>query len=265
MGLANDDLDRRLQFARETARAAGRITLNLFGSRGLAVDRKADDSPVTVADREAEEYVCRKIAEVYPEDGWIGEEHGTREGSSGYRWIIDPIDGTKSFICDVPLYATLIGLEYESRPVLGVIELPALGESVFARVGGGAWHVAGEQPPQPARVSATSQLNEAVFVTSEAKSFGERGAEDAYRRLERACWITRTWGDAYGYYLVATGRATVMVDPIMSVWDAAAILPILEEAGGRFTDWSGNATVHGGEGVGTNGHIHEDVLKLLRG
>lgn len=258
-----ENLERRLKFARETARQAGRITLELFAAGKLTVDRKSDASPVTEADRRAEAYVCRRIAEEFPDDGWIGEEHGERDGRSGYRWIIDPIDGTKSFICGVPLYSTLIGLERDGESLLGVIELPALNESVFARKGGGAWHVVGEGRPVPARVAATDHLEESIFVTSEVKTFHERDSAEGFQRLQQACWITRTWGDAYGYYLVATGRATVMVDPIMSVWDAAAILPILEEAGGRFTDWSGRATVHGGEGVGSNGRIHETVLKLL--
>ncbi len=261
--LDTGELEARLEFAVTTARLAGDITLEFFRSPGLAVERKSDASPVTEADRQAESCVCRRIADAYPDDGWIGEEYGTREGSSGYRWIIDPIDGTKSFICGVPLYSTLIGLEFGGRSVLGVIHLPALGETVFARQGGGAWQQRIGSEIRPARVSATEKLEQGIFVTSQVDSFTERGAARVFDRLQTTAWITRTWGDAYGYYLVATGRATLMVDPVMSVWDAAAILPVLQEAGGRFTDWNGEATVRGGEGVGSNGWVHREVLEIM--
>ncbi len=186
-------------------------------------------------------------------------------GSSGFRWILDPIDGTKSFICGVPLYGTLIGVEHESRSVLGIIHLPALEETVWGSVGQGAWQQRGQGAVQPARVSTRTSLADAIFCTSDVAGFEKVGRADAYQRMQQASRLSRTWGDCFGYALVATGRADVMIDPIMSVWDAAALQPIMEEAGGTFTDWRGESTIHSGEGIGTNGHVLKEVLAALQG
>ena len=256
-------LDSRLAWAREVATAAGKITLEFFQSSDLKVDRKSDASPVTEADRAAELLIRARIESVFPHDGWVGEEFGIREGTSGYRWIIDPIDGTKSFVSGVPLYATLIGLEYEGDAVLGVIHLPALDEMVFARKGGGAWHARGSAPPERTRVSNIDRIEDGLLVTTQMDLFAQRDARSAFDSLADRAWVMRTWGDAYGYFLVATGRAAAMVDPIMNLWDAAAILPVIEEAGGKFTDWKGRATIHGGEGVASNGAIHDQTLAVL--
>ena len=256
---------RRLDLALEAGREAGRITLEYFRRDDLEVERKGDDSPVTMADRRAEAYLRRRIAEEFPGDGILGEELGERPGRSGFRWILDPIDGTKSFIHRVPLYGTLIGVEHEGRSVLGVILLPALEECVYAAAGQGAWYQFAGQPPRPARVSSRDSLSEGLFVTSEVASFDEFGRRAVYDRLQAAARLARTWGDCYGYLMVATGRAELMVDPVMNLWDAAALQPILEEAGGTFTDWQGRATIHSGEGIATNGRILEEVLAITRG
>ncbi len=256
-------LSPRLALAVEIAREAGRHTLKYFRQAELQVDRKADKSPVTVADREAELLLRERIAAAYPEDAILGEEFPERAGTSGYRWILDPIDGTKSFIYGVPLYGTLVGIEQDGRSRAGVIYGPACDEMVFAESGGGAWHQIGDEGLRRARVSTRRTLAEGLFVTSEVANFGPRGSSDAYARLEQAAALSRTWGDCFGYLLVATGRAEVMVDPIMNVWDAAAVQPIIEEAGGRFTDWKGEATIHHGEGIATNGLVHAEVLGLL--
>jgi len=254
----------RLEHARSIAYQAGELTLQYFcNARKLAVERKADASPVTIADRETEQFLRKQIAERFPDDAVLGEEYPHTEGTSGFRWFLDPIDGTKSFICGVPLYSTLIGLEHEDRCVGGVIALPALGELVWAGIGLGAWHETKQSEPRQCRVSTCSNLAEATFLTSEVSTFGKSNRREAYNRLEKNAWLTRTWGDAYGYVLIATGRADVMVDPMMSDWDAAPLLVILEEAGGRFTDWKGNATIFGKEGVATNGILHESVLHCL--
>lgn len=258
------DIQRRLQFAIEAARAAGEITLRYFRNRNLLVERKADDSPVTRADREAESYLREQIHQAFPEDAVIGEEWGDTGGKSGFRWIIDPIDGTKSFIHGVPLYATLIGVEYQGRAVLGVDRIPATGECVYAARGSGAWYQQGDNPPEPARVSTCRSLREAAWVTSEVANFTKIGRREAYHRLEEATRLSRTWGDGYGYLLVATGRVDFMVDPLMEIWDAAAIQPIIEEAGGKFTDWAGQPTFASGNGVGSNGWLHEEILRILR-
>ncbi len=259
------DVNSRLELAIEIAREAGNITLDYFRRDDLEVERKDDDSPVTAADRQAEEHLRQRIAAAFPDDAILGEEFSDRSGTSGYQWILDPIDGTKSFIHGVPLYGTLIGVEHEKQSVLGVIRIPATGECVYAATGGGAWYMSGDdEQPRPARVSNRRTLAESLFVTSEVLSFDQLGRRKAYDTLQNIARLTRTWGDCYGYLMVATGRAELMVDPIMAVWDAASMLPILEEAGGTFTDWQGRATIHAGEGIATNGHILEEVLTVTR-
>jgi len=253
----------RLAAMIEVAQAAGRHTLKHFRSDSLVVDAKSDDSPVTVADREAEQLTRQMLADRFPNDTLQGEEFEEQTGSSSYRWIVDPIDGTKSFVCGVPLYSTLLALECDGSPLGGVIFIPALDEIIVAANEQGCWHRSGEGEWSRAAVSKKSDIKQAVFVTSQVDAFDERGAVDAYKRLEKEAWITRSWGDGYGYLLVATARADIMIDPVCHAWDVAAILPIIVEAGGRFTDWRGTATTRGGDGVGTNGHLHEAVLKLL--
>ena len=260
----SDEIGARLDLAVEAALEAGRITLEYFRREDLEVERKGDDSPVTAADRAAEEHLRRRIAGVFPDDAILGEEFPEKAGSSGYRWILDPIDGTKSFIHGVPLYGTLVGVEHQGESVLGVILIPALDEYVYAAAGGGAWYVRGNAAPRPAKVSQCSKLAEGLFVTSEVICFDEVRREQVYKQLEATARLARTWGDCYGYLLVATGRAELMVDPYMSVWDAAALLPILQEAGGSFTDWQGRATIHSGEGIATNGHILAEVLAVTK-
>lgn len=261
----------RLNAIVDVVRAAGQHTLTHFRATGLIVDAKADDSPVTIADRESEQLVRTQIAERFPDDTLQGEEFAEQSGTSDYRWIVDPIDGTKSFICGVPLYSTLLALEHKGEALAGAIFIPALGELVVAAMGRGSWYrnngrFPGDKPSDwvRAQVSSKSQLDQAVFVTSQVDSFEARGAGDAYRKLEKAAWITRSWGDGYGYLLVATGRAEIMVDPVCNPWDVAAILPVLAEAGGQFTDWKGNATTRGGDGLGSNGRLHQDALKVLQ-
>jgi histidinol-phosphatase len=258
------NLAAKLEFAVSAAREAGRLTLRWFQQSDLAVDRKADRSPVTDADRSAEQILRKRIAEQFPEDGVLGEEFGETPGTSGERWILDPIDGTKSFICGVPLYGTLVALEREGRGVLGVIYAPGLDECVWAARGHGAWYAKGEAAPKPARVSQRRSLAEGTLLTSQVDLFDRRGAGEAFRRLQAKAYITRTWGDCYGYLLVATGRAEAMVDPEMNIWDAAALQPIMEEAGGSYTDWQGVSSIHNGEGVGANPHVLEEVLEVLR-
>ena len=263
MTLTSSDLERRLNFAVVMAREAGRYTLQYFQQDGLQVDLKSDASPVTVADREAEQLLRAAIANEFRDDGIMGEEFPEQPGNSGYRWILDPIDGTKSFISGVPLFGTLVGVEFDGRGVVGVAYFAGLDECVYAATGHGAWHQKHGQA-KPARVSARSALSDSLFCTSEVGTFARRNSKDVFESLAAAARLTRTWGDCYGYMLVATGRAEVMVDPMMSVWDAAALQPILEEAGGTFTDWKGNATIHSGEGIATNGKILDEVLAITQ-
>lgn len=261
---ASPAVSQRLDLALSAGREAGRLTLDFFQRRGLQVDRKQDRSPVTEADRQAEQLLRRRITAAFPDDGILGEEYGEQPGTSGYRWILDPIDGTKSFICGVPLYGTMVGVEHEGRSLIGVVDIPALGECVYAGSGLGAWYCRGDGEPKATRVSACASLDEAVFLTSQIDTFAGRGAMEVYQRLEQRASITRTWGDCYGYLLVATGRADVMVDPLMNIWDAAALQPIVEEAGGAFTDWSGQPTIHSGESLACTPALLDQVLEITR-
>lgn len=262
--MSDSRIAQRLELAQIAAREAGAITLRYFCQNNYDVELKDDRSPVTVADRQAEEHLRGRITAAFPDDGILGEEFPERPGTSGFRWILDPIDGTKSFISGVPLYGALIGVEFESKSVVGVIHVPALSETVSAAVGQGAWHVRGSAPAERARVSTRAKLADGLFLTSEVKTYDRVARRAAYERLEAASRLARTWGDCYGYLLVATGRAEVMVDPMMNVWDCAALQPILEEAGGTFTDWSGKPTIHAGEAIATNGLVLDEVLAITR-
>ena len=258
----------RLDAALAAARLAAAETLRWFHDPGLVIDTKADASPVTQADRAAEAILRGHLLAAFPDDAFLGEETGATAGTSGYEWIVDPIDGTKSFIRGVPLYATLVGCRQAGRGVLGVIAIPALDELVYAARGGGAWHVRGAAAAVAARVSARATLGEALVCSSDFTSFarwsGGRAAGAAAReRIEAAGGVVRSWGDGYGYLLVATGRADVMIDPLMNAWDAAAVETVVTEAGGRFTDWQGRASIDSGDGVATNGLVHEALLKCL--
>ncbi len=254
----------RLLSAVQYAVAAGQQTLTRFQDDQLEVIKKSDQSPVTAADTEAELLLRKCITDDFPEDAILGEEFDDVAGSTGYRWILDPIDGTKSFISGVPLYATLIGIEHEGNSQSGVIYIPALDELIFAEIGKGARHCRGEAKMTEPKVSNVASLADACFVTTQLSTYDECNRRQVFRDLEQRVSITRTWGDAYGYLLVATGRAEVMIDPIFNVWDAAAILPVIQESGGTFTDWKGVVTVHNQEGIATNGHCHNEILALTR-
>ncbi len=245
-----------LEFALEAAWEAGRITLGYFQT-GLQVERKSDNTPLTVADQLAEQKLREMIARYWPEHGVVGEEYGRTEANSRYTWTLDPIDGTKSFVCGVPTYANLLALLADGQPVLGVINLPAINEIVYAARGEGCyWN------GRRCRVSQVDQLKDAVLLTSGLNYFGAKQA--AWDRLVDQTYIQRTWGDAYGYALAATGRADIVVDPAMHLWDAAPLPPIMEEAGGTLTDWQGNATIYSCETIGTNGLLLDQVMALAK-
>ncbi len=244
-----------LQFALDTAWQAGRITLGYFQT-GVKAERKADNTPLTIADQLAEQRMRELIAARFPDHGIVGEEYGRHQSDSLYTWVIDPIDGTKSFVNGVPIYANLLALLDGEKTLIGVINFPALNEMVYAVRGGGAyWN------GRRCQTSSTSELHDAVLLASDMNSFGSR--QPQWDRLIQATYIQRTWGDAYGYALVATGRADVMVDPVMALWDAAPLQVILEEAGGTFTDWHGIPTIHHGEAVATNRNLLDAVMKIL--
>ena len=244
--------------AAEAAWQAGRITLRYFQS-GVAVETKSDATPVTVADREAERFLSEFLRERFPGDAVFGEEFGEIEGTSGYRWLVDPIDGTKSFVQGVPLYGVMVGLENpDGEAVVGAIAFPPLGELVVGARGLGAfWN------GRRARVSETSELRDAAVVFTGLECFDMTETQDALVRVRSAVRITRSWGDCYGHMLVATGRADAMLDPILADWDCAALQPIVEGAGGVLTDWSGRRTTHGKSAVSTNAALADELRTLL--
>src|SRR5882672_1444919 len=254
----SNELKALLDFAARLAREAGDITQRHFKG-SFAAERKADNSLVTIADREAETFLRASIEQSFPDDGILGEEEGERVGTSQRRWIIDPVDGTYSFVQGVPLYAVLIGLEIDGESVLGVCNLPALHELVYAARGIGCfWNGA------TARVSKTKFLSEALLLATDFGTCEQYGFGPAAEALQQQVNARRTWGDAYGHVLVATGRADIMLDPVMNVWDCAALLPVLEEAGGTFTNWQGVRTIHGGNAISTNGLLFDSVMETIR-
>ncbi|MGD8328210.1 MAG: inositol monophosphatase family protein [Acidobacteriota bacterium] len=246
-----------LDFAVEVARRAGDETLLHFRT-DLEVEAKADSSPVTVADRAAEQRARELIIARFPDDGIIGEEHGTTRPDARRRWILDPIDGTLSFVQGVPLYGVLVAVEEGSQSIVGVIHFPALGETVFAALGEGCWW-----DGSPARVSRVDSIAEALVLCTDAEGIERRGHSDGWNALRARARMVRTWGDCYGHALVATGRAEAMIDPILARWDAAALAPITSEAGGVYTDWSGEPTHLSDSGIATNLALAAAVRRLL--
>lgn len=246
-----------LDFAVSAAWQAGRQTLAHYQT-GVAVQRKLDRSLVTDADRNAEELLRGLIAARFPEHSIVGEEFGADRTGASHRWIIDPIDGTSTFVRGVPFYGVLMALEIDGDPVVGVSYFPALDEMVAAARGGGCyWN------GRKAQVSRVTTLTDACIAYTDARGLRERlGAE--WDTLQDATALQRGWGDCYGHCLVATGRVDVMLDPRMNPWDCAALVPILQEAGGRFTDWTGRAVIDGGDAISSNGWLHEHILERLR-
>ena len=259
-----EELQDLLDFAVEIAWLAGQSTLAHFQS-GVRVETKADQSPVTIADREAERILRTHIERQFPDDGIIGEEYGAVREEAPRRWILDPIDGTRSFVRGVPLYGVLVALEIGDGAVLGVIRFPALDETVCGARGLGCrWN------GRLVRVSDVAAIAEATILLTEAarpdRVSAEYGTAPAgWNKLAARACLVRTWGDCYGHALVATGRAEVMIDPRMAVWDCAALRPVIEEAGGVFTDLSGVPTHRGGSAVSTNAALAREVRELLAG
>jgi len=249
-----------LDFATELAHEAGELTLRYFG-RVVEHAAKGDGSPVTIADREAEGLIRGRVETRFPDHAILGEEYGESNAGARVRWILDPIDATRSFMRGVPLYGVLIGIEIEGQSSVGVAHFPPLRETVAAGTGLGCrWN------GEPCRVSPVDNLGEAVVCTTDVERILARPQGPGWRLLQQKAAFSRTWGDCYGHALVATGRIEAQVDPVMAPWDAGPFLTIVTEAGGRFTTLEGEATLHGGSGVSTNGRLHDRVLdELARG
>jgi len=258
------EVEARHELAIRVGRSAGRVALEHFQRRGLGVERKSDGSPVTAADRDAEKHLREAIGEAFPDDAIVGEELGETTGDSGYRWLVDPIDGTRSFIHGVPLFGTLVGVEFEGRPIIGVIEMPAMDERVHARVGGGAWHAHGDEPAARAQVSSVDRLDEGCVCITGPEAFMKTGSLVVARELAGRAGLIRGWSDCYAHLLVATGRVEAALEPKISPWDVAPMIPIMTEAGGQYVDWEGKADARSPRGMSTNGLVTGELLELTR-
>jgi histidinol-phosphatase len=241
------------------AEAGGRAALRYFRRPDLRIEWKSDESPVTVADREAEAACHEVIRSAFPGDAWLGEETGETGGGSGRRWICDPIDGTRNFVRGVPLWATLVACEEDGRVVAAAVAIPALDECYDAILGGGA-----RCNGSTIHVSTIAQLDQALFCYESPAWFHKNGMTAVFDDLNRSTALQRGLCDAYGHMLVASGRAEVVVEPQLSVWDVAATSLVVNEAGGRFSDLAGTPSIRSGNAVVTNGVLHDAVLQRLR-
>jgi histidinol-phosphatase len=249
--------DRRvLEVAIAAARAAGAVALRHY-QQGVSVSLKPDQTPVTRADREGEQVIREVIARTFPDHGFLGEEYGA-EGSPDVRWIIDPIDGTKNFVRGIPIWAVLIGFEEHGTVTAGVMLNPVTDELFAAAKGTGA-----SRNGRPLRVSEVAELRRAFVIHAGLGPVRQAGRWDGFVRLIDATDRQRGFGDYYGYGLVATGQADVYTEVDLKPWDLAAAKIIVEEAGGRFTDLQGRATIYAGTALATNGRLHDAALRLL--
>lgn len=243
--------------AEEVARLAGNVALGHFRT-ALRVETKHDGSPVTVADRDAERAARDWIERRFPDDGILGEELGHTRPGAARRWVLDPIDGTKTFVRGVPMWGTLVAVMERDTVLAGAAYFPATGEMVAAGVDAGCWWNGAR-----CRVSDVASLEQATVLTTDERFPHDRRQRDAWRRLADGAAVSRSWGDCYGYLLVATGRAEVMTDGILNPWDAAPFLPIIEEAGGVLTDWRGIRTAVGGSAIATNRALADEARAVL--
>jgi histidinol-phosphatase len=254
----NSDWQTRYELAVEAARKAGDLARAYYETT-FDIETKADDSPVTIADRQAEQLIRSLVAQHFPDDGFLGEEYGDQPGGSGFRWVIDPIDGTRSFVRHIPIWGTLIGLEYKGEQVAGVAYAPVLGQVYRALRGDGAF-----MNDRRIRVSPVAKLGDSLMCYSSLNWFAKVKREAAFLELVRKTQRQRGFGDFYGFCLVAEGACDFMIDHGVHEWDVSALKAIVEEAGGRFTDWAGTPTTTTPDVLASNGALHDDVLAILR-
>jgi histidinol-phosphatase len=247
-----------LEAVQEASRIAGDVAVRHYRT-ALEVSSKADGSPVTIADREAESVVREWITRGFPEDGIEGEELGIVRPNAVRRWVVDPIDGTKTFVRGVPLWGTLVAVVEREQVLAGAAYFPVINEIVAAAPGEGAWWNGSR-----CAVSRIDRLDRALVLTTDEQFRGDDAKRAEWQRVGERAGLSRTWGDCYGYLLVATGRAEVMVDPVLAPWDSAALMPIVEEAGGVFTDWSGMRTAFGGSAIATNAALATETRTSMR-
>ena len=235
---------------------SGNIIRQYFRT-GVNIESKADLSPVTIADKKAEEKMRELIMKEYPAHGILGEEFGDHNSNAEYRWVLDPIDGTKSFICGTITFGTLIALMKNNEPVLGVINQPILNEFLIGD------NKISELNGRITKVRECKDLSSAVLLTTDHLDIGKYQNIKAFENLMHKVKYYRMWGDCYGYYLVATGYADIMIDPIMNTWDLMALIPVIRGARGVISDYQGNDPVQGNSIVATSGSIHNAVIKII--
>lgn len=243
-------------FIKHLASGSGKI-IKRYYRVPINVDTKEDDSPVTIADKKAEEFLRETIMKEFPDHGIIGEEFGETNPDADYKWVLDPIDGTKSFISGTPLFGTLIALLKNSNPILGAINFPILDELLIGD------NITAALNDKSVKVRNRTGISEAVLLTTDIKSYERYQSRKALDNLISKVKMLRGWGDCYGYYLVASGYADIMIDPIMSVWDTMALIPVIRGAGGIITDFKGNDPVKGTSIVAASPDIHSKVIEVL--
>jgi histidinol-phosphatase len=254
-----------LSLALELADVADEITLARFRAADLVVDTKPDLTPVSEADRDVEQAFRERLATARPDDSVFGEEYGGAAAAPGARrWIVDPIDGTKGYVRGMPVWATLLALEQDGEIIAGVVSAPALGRRWWAAEGTGAFTRDGPaEPARRLRVSAIRELGDAQMSYGGLEEWRATGRLDALLALGARCWRTRGYGDFWSYMLVADGVLEIGLDPSVSLWDLAAPMAIVQEAGGRFTDLGGETTAGGGDAIATNGLVHEAARAII--
>lgn len=245
-----------LPFIKHLADESGKI-INSYYRVPVTVENKADNSPVTIADKKAEEFLRESILKEFPDHGILGEEFGETNPDAEYKWVLDPIDGTKSFISGTPLFGTLIALLQNNQPVLGAINFPVLNELLIGDNNSTALN------GETVKVRECPDISQALLLTTDFKSYEVYQSRKALDSLISKVKMVRGWGDCYGYYLVATGYADIMLDPIMSVWDTMALIPVIKGAGGQISDYKGNDPAKGTSVVAASPAIHSEVIKVL--
>jgi len=255
----NPEWQNRYELAVEAARKAGDLARAYYETT-FDIESKADDSPVTIADRQAEQLIRALVAKQFPDDGFLGEEYGDQAGGSGFRWVIDPIDGTRSFVRHIPIWATLVGLEYKGEQIGGVAYVPVFGQVYRALRGDGAF-----VNDRRIHVSKVERLADSLMCYSSLRWFQKVGRESTFLELVSKTQRQRGFGDFYGFVLVAEGACDLMLEHGVNPWDVAATKAIVEEAGGTFTDWSGTPTIHTPDVLASNGKVHAETLAILRG
>lgn len=254
----NPDWRTRYELAIEAARKAGDHARTYYDTT-VQVEKKADSSPVTIADREAEQIIRGLVAKSFPDDGFLGEEFGDQPGASGFRWVIDPIDGTRSFVRHIPIWATLIGLEYKGEQIGGIAYVPVMNQMYRALRGDGA-----HMNERRIRVSDTATLADSLMCYSSIRWFQGAGREQTFLQLVKATQRQRGFGDFYGFTLLAEGACDLMLEHGVHEWDVSALKAIVEEAGGTFTDWNGTPTTQTPDVLATNGKLHTATLEILK-